>query len=279
MPTLPNPQPSNQSSNQSSATRPTRLPGLLLLHGVGDDGSCWGPFLRALDLPDLQVATPDAPAHGGRMAEPGQTIAWSDLLADAVAQARRLVVETGGPIVVGGHSMGAAVALGVAATHPELAVALFLEDPPFTASIAEDDQEPADSPTDLTDLEAWILLLQTATLEELIDSAREEHPDWDPAEYEPWARSKYAVDADAFSEPVHWVRNGWGASARRVTCPVVVAAGLPERGSVLAPEAEADLVAMPGWTVNRLPAGHDVRRDSPAQAAALLRELINSVRV
>lgn len=277
MATQPNPQPSDQPSDQLSGAARTRRPGLLLLHGVGDDGSCWGPFLRALGLPDLQVATPDAPAHGGRMAEPGQTVAWTDLLADAVAQARRLTVETGGPIVIGGHSMGAAVALGVAATHPELAVALFLEDPPFTGPIAEDDEEPADSPTDLTDLEAWITLLQTATVEELIDSAREEHPDWDPAEYEPWARSKYGVDADAFSEPVHWVRNGWGASARRVSCPVVVAAGLPERGSILAPEAEADLAALPGWTIHRLPAGHDVRRDAAAHTAALMRELIHSV--
>ena len=265
----------------------TALPALLLLHGVGDDGACWGPFVRRLrqveGLAALAVATPDAPAHGGRRANPGQTIAWPDLLTDAITEAEELVAQSGGPIVVGGHSMGSMVALGVAANRPDLVVATFLEDPPLTQGLPAagsngrplDDESPA--PVDVSEFGDWFAELQSIPLADVVADARADNPTWDDDEYELWARAKQSVDQAAFSEPVVWVHADTERLLRNAPAPVVVAAGLPELGGLVAPEAEASLRGLPGWSVHRLPAGHDVRRDAPDATIELLADLIRSV--
>jgi pimeloyl-ACP methyl ester carboxylesterase len=314
----------------------TALPALLLMHGVGDDGACWAPFVRRLrqrpGLADLLVVTPDAPAHGGRRAQPGQTIAWPDLLAEAIAEAEALVARTGGPILVGGHSMGSMVALGVAANRPDLVRATYLEDPPLMHALPDGvsdvgDESPADAPpdvrspgatsrgngspdgtspgggserggsdsvgtpdhaspgggseppapVDVSEFGDWFAELQSIPLADVVAAARADHPTWDDDEYEHWARAKQSVDRAAFTEPVVWVHADTERILRRAPAPVVVAAGLPERGGLVAPAAEASLRTLPGWTVHRLPAGHDVRRDAPEATVELLADLILSV--
>ena len=265
----------------------TTLPAILLMHGVGDDGACWAPFVRRLHgrpgLAELLVATPDAPAHGGRRTEPGQTIAWPDLLAEAIGEAESLVEQSGGPIVVGGHSMGSMVALGVAANRPDLVVATFLEDPPLMQGLPDEDsgawKERAEPPTpaDVSELGDWFAALQSIPLSDVVASARTEHPTWDDEEYEIWAHAKQSVDRAAFTEPVVWVHADTERLLRTAPAPVVVAAGLPELGGLVAPEAEASLRALPGWSVHRLEAGHDVRRDAPDATVDLLADLILSV--
>ncbi len=263
------------------------LPALLLLHGVGDDGACWGPFVRMVrahrGLADLVVVTPDAPAHGGRRVQPGQTIAWPDLLAEAIAAAEALVASSGRPIVVGGHSMGSMVALGVAANRPDLVVATFLEDPPLTQGLPEaGDAEPGTpaappAPVDVSEFGAWFAALQGIPLAEVVALARSEHPTWDDDEYELWARAKQAVDRAAFTAPVVWVHADTERLLRHAPAPVVVACGQPELGGLVAPEAVASLESLPGWSIHRLPAGHDVRRDAPDATVELLADLVLSV--
>lgn len=257
------------------------LPALLLLHGTGDSGECWDPFVgRVHALPrlaDLVVVAPDLPAHGGRRAEPGATVGWPDLLAEAVAHAQRLVASSGAPIVVGGHSLGATVALGVAATEPDLVAGLFLEDPPFTTPLAEDAAATIGEAIELGEFHDWFTALQDAPEEEVQAGVRREHPDWDPAEYGPWVRSKRSVDAAAFEGSVPWVRGGWADLVRAVRCPAVLLAGDPGLGGIVHPAAAGDLAALPGWTVITLPASHDVRRDAPGASAQALADLVRRV--
>ena len=260
------------------------LPALLLLHGTGDSAECWGPFVarvRALPgLADLAVVTPDQPAHGGRRAEPGHTVGWPDLLTEATAHAEHLVAEFGSPIVIGGHSLGATVALGVAASRPDLVAGLFLEDPPFITSLAEDAGLAIGEPMELGEFHTWFTSLQEASEDEVQAIVRREHPDWDPAEYDPWVRSKRAVDASAFEGLVPWVRTGWADLVVAVRCPAVLALGeaaAGHPGGIVHPDAARAIAALPGWTVRALPASHDVRRDAPEATAQLLAELIHAV--
>lgn len=247
--------------------------GVILWHGVGDDGACWAPFIASLGpLPGVVLRTPDAPAHGGRRAGPGQQPSWHDRLAEGIATTEALVQSVGGPVIVGGHSMGSTTALGVAAERPELVTALFLEDPPFagTGSVVPGD-EPMASSQQLYD---WLVGLQSASLAEVSAGARYDHPDWPDDEYEPWARAKQAVDVTPFAEPVPWIGGGWRSLAPRVSCPVVVVAGQEDMGSLLTAEAEAVIATLPGWVVHRVPAGHDVRRDARQATGQILRALI-----
>ena len=257
----------------------TALPALLLFHGVGDSGGCWEPFVGRLrqqeGLADLAVSTPDAPAHGGRLAAAGHSIAWPDQLGEGIAHAEALVAQTGRRIVVGGHSMGSMTALGVAANRPDLVVGTFLEDPPLMSPLPPPDApiEPP-TPADVHEFGAWFAELQATPFEEVVAGARAEHPTWDEAEYAPWARAKQAVDLLAFRDPVIWVHGDTVRIVRHAPAPVVVAAGWPERGGLVIDEVAAQLRAQPGWTFHRLPTGHDVRRDAPEATVTLLADLI-----
>jgi pimeloyl-ACP methyl ester carboxylesterase len=257
------------------------LPGLLLLHGAGDSGACWGPFvarLRATDgLADLVVVTPDAPGHGGRTITPGHTVAIPDQRDEAIAHAEALLARTG-RIVVGGHSMGAAVALALAAARPDLVTALWLEDLPAFEPMADDDRrrETGAPPPPMDELARWFNSSRARALEDVIAAGRLDHPHWDDAEYEPWARAKQSVDPAAFSRP-DYDNTGWAQRARDVRCPTLLVAGDPERGSIVSTDAAHGLAALPGWTVTRLDASHDVRRDAPEPTVRSLADLLRSV--
>lgn len=254
------------------------LPALVLLHGIADSGECWTPFVSALDLPDAKIVTPDAPGHGGRRVSPGQDITAPDMVAAAVAVAEPLAASSPAGVVIGGHSMGAAVALTVAAQRPDLVRGLFLEDPPLWEPASDLGREERDVPVEFTDIYNWVSGLQRGSLEAAVEHAHADHPHWAPAEYGPWARAKLALDVETLREPKIWPVAGWTARARAVRCPSLVLAGEVTRGSIVDPEAETFLRSLPGWRVERIPgAGHDVRRDGRAAALELLRHFITGL--
>lgn len=91
---------------------------ILLLHGAGMDHTVWRHQTRWLARRGWAVTAPDLPGHG---ATPGPALVTIEEMATWVTQ-----WVAGGPATVMGHSMGALVAIQLAATHPDLVSRLVL---------------------------------------------------------------------------------------------------------------------------------------------------------
>jgi pimeloyl-ACP methyl ester carboxylesterase len=100
-------------------------PPLLLLHGLGVGGIVWQAFARRL-LPGFAAIAPDLRGHGESDTPPGgyQPV---DYARDLIPVLER----EGRPVPVVGHSLGALVAVEVAASQPELVPWVALLDPPL----------------------------------------------------------------------------------------------------------------------------------------------------
>ncbi len=96
---------------------------LLAIHGLTGHGKRWQP-LASQHLAEIAVAAPDLIGHGrSSWAAP-----WT-IDANVAALAALLARDAGGPVAVVAHSFGCAVALHLAAAHPDLVAALVLLDP------------------------------------------------------------------------------------------------------------------------------------------------------
>lgn len=93
---------------------------IVFLHGGNVANWMWEPQVRA--LADFHVLTPNLPGFGGRTAEDWVSLeATADRLAEFIAEN-----ADGGPVHVVGLSLGAVVALHLAARHPELAASVLV---------------------------------------------------------------------------------------------------------------------------------------------------------
>jgi lipase len=96
---------------------------LLAIHGLTGHGKRWQPLANQ-HLAEITVAAPDLIGHGrSSWAAP-----WT-IDANVAALAALLKRQADGPVVVVAHSFGSAVALHLAATHPDRVAALVLLDP------------------------------------------------------------------------------------------------------------------------------------------------------
>lgn len=100
------------------------LPTTVLLHGLGAASTSFGPLLERLRPHVRRVVAPDYPGHGF---SDEHTLLTADALFGAVEDTlASLDVE---PAIVVGNSLGGAVALHFAITHPERVRALVLVSP------------------------------------------------------------------------------------------------------------------------------------------------------
>jgi lipase len=96
---------------------------VLAIHGLTGHGQRWQRF-AAEQLPELPVAAPDLLGHGSS----SWAAPWT-IDANVGALSALLEQQAEVAVLVVGHSFGGAVALHLAAAHPELVAALVLLDP------------------------------------------------------------------------------------------------------------------------------------------------------
>ncbi len=230
-------------------------PPVVLSHGVTDDGLCWTPVAEAL-APDYDVIMVDARGHGQSEA-PEHGYGAAEHAADLAGAIAALGLRR--PAVLG-HSMGAAMALALAGTYPDVPGAILLEDPPAwwmapPEPSAADEERAAQRRRRITEQKG-------KTREELIAEQRAETPGWSEAELGPWADSKLRLNLNVLNSGAN-APVDWPATLRRITCPALLITGDPDRGAIITEESAAALqVLVPRLRVAHIPeAGHSIRRD------------------
>jgi len=232
-------------------------PQVVLAHGFSDDGLCWTPVAEAL-ASEYDLIMVDARGHG-RSDAPEGGYGPAEHAGDLAGVITGLGLRR--PAVLG-HSMGAATALVLAGTYPDVPGAILLEDPPplwATDFLSGPDEGPAQ-------MRAWITDLKRKRREELIAEQRAASPDWSEAELGPWADSKLRLSLNALKlftgAPVDW-----GATLRGVTCPALLISADPSQGALITAEGAAALQALiPHLRVAHIPgAGHSIRREQFAR--------------
>ncbi|NTW52256.1 MAG: alpha/beta fold hydrolase [Chlorobiaceae bacterium] len=107
-----------------------RLSGVMILHGFTANlesvRELFGPFGRF----NLKLEAPLLRGHGASSPDQLRGVTWKDWLEDAERAIKKVAGEEGKVVVVG-HSMGALLALQLAARHPELVDSLILATPPM----------------------------------------------------------------------------------------------------------------------------------------------------
>ena len=120
------PWPSAQEFRGVSAEPPGAARGtVIVFHGNAGHAGHRDYYVRALAPLGLRVILAEYPAYGPRTGELGE----ASLVADAGATIALAHRQHGGPLLVLGESLGAAVAAGAAAAHPEQVSGLLLITP------------------------------------------------------------------------------------------------------------------------------------------------------
>lgn len=230
-------------------------PPLVLSHGATDSGLCWSRLARALES-DYDVIMPDARGHG-QSEDPSDGYASDKRAADLAGFIEALKLEKP---AVGGHSMGAQTTFYLLATYPGLARAAILEDPVFRPR--NDQQTEAERRARAEQMRRSMDERKALSRDEIIARGRTQNPTWAAEEFGPWADAKLQLKP-SFGAPRAPETLTWWEALAKITTPILLVTGDPERGAIVTPEVaqEAARVA-PNLEVVRLAgAGHNIRRE------------------
>ncbi|MGD9648638.1 MAG: alpha/beta fold hydrolase [Pirellulales bacterium] len=222
------------------ATGPANGPPLVMFHGVARRWQDFVPLLPALSA-RWQLMAIDHRGHG--RSSHGESYGVVDYLTDAVALLRENIQE---PAVLYGHSLGAMVALGVAAELPSAVRAIVLEDPPLDTL----GQGIASTPYQAMFTDYYDLIKDgapgvdelTAALADVLLAAVAGGPKMklgrvrDPASLRFMARCLVDLDPAVLRPLIagHWLDGfSWQQLAERVTCPVLLLQGNEALGGMM----------------------------------------------
>jgi N-formylmaleamate deformylase len=226
---------------------------VVMLHGVSDNGRCWGRTADAL-AKEFDVILLDQRAHGQSSA-PETGYRLDDHSNDVFGLIDALNLHD---VMLLGHSLGACVTLRAASNKPEKISRIVLIDPPMPDSPQNIDAEKR------YEFFSWLRNFQSQSIEELIEYNRAKMPQWSEDEIRFMAESSHQV------RPVLWGENGaildthWRDEMKKVgDMPVLLLYGELALGSAISPEraAEAMSILENGTSVMIKGAGHIIHLD------------------
>jgi N-formylmaleamate deformylase len=179
-----------------------------------------------------------------------------------------------------GHSMGAATALVLAGTYPDVPGAILLEDPPawwttWASTPAARERHVA--------MRERALNLKRKTREELTAGQRAEQPGWSDAELEPWedAKRRFSPSVLSVFDQDNAASVDWPSILSRITSPALLITGDPARGAIFTDESATALKALvPHLQIALVPeAGYNIRRDQFARYMGVAQAFLAESRI
>ncbi len=237
-------------------------PQVVLNHGAMDDGLCWTRVAKVLEK-DYDVIMFDTRGHG--FSDSGDGDYESETRAKDLAEAiTTLGLEKP---VVGGHSLGADGSMHLAALYPEIARAIFLEDPlivmpgePVFGGEVGDRGEGA--------LKMMVTIMNLVKILPIFFGkliARKMMPISPDDEIIPWLKSKKRFSTDFLNS----MKNAGDSEMpsqfevlKKIEVPTLLFMGDREKGSIVSEEAAQEMAKiLPDLRVVHLKgANHDIRR-------------------
>ncbi|WP_241386037.1 alpha/beta fold hydrolase [Rhodococcus sp. CH91] len=215
---------------------------VLLVHGMGGDGSTWTRFASTLVKAGRRVITVDLRGHG-RSAR-AESYRFGDFAADLAGLCAHLGMEA---VDLVGHSLGGHVGSLVAQQHPGLVRRLVLEETPLP--LREGDPVPTVPARRPTPAELW-----HATTSMVLN----------PRAVTAFDRSMTGSVVSQFHTP----NPAWWKHLPRLEAPTMLLRGR-RRGSLVDPRLlDAAVELLPSASVRELACGHSVHRDRAGDFAA-----------
>jgi pimeloyl-ACP methyl ester carboxylesterase len=236
-------------------------PQVVINHGAGDDGLCWTRVAKELEQ-DYDLILPDARGHGKSASGKGDYSTRQRVL-DLVGLLEALKLDRP---VVGGHSMGGDTSLHLAASYPQLARGIFLEDPPIILpgeSMGSGEQEV--KMEDIGKMMAKFMRI-FKILPKFISlrMARKASIAYPEVEMGPWINSKKRVSFDFLNSLPKMEMDMSSAMGviRKIQVPTLLFIGDREKMSIVSRETaqEAASVNDKVQVVHLEGASHDIRR-------------------
>ncbi|MEM7119344.1 MAG: alpha/beta hydrolase [Chloroflexota bacterium] len=226
---------------------------MVLLHGVTDNGLCWGRLATAVsDQYDLILV--DARGHGLSDA-PEAGYSGRNHAADVIGLCHALQLEK--PILLG-HSMGAMTVANAIAMEPGLAGCAILEDPAWLSEAGA-----AATGGDHTEWRNNIIAAKSTPRETLIMRGKADNPTWDESEWAAWAEAKQQVQPQVLDGFTPDRYTAWKRLVPQFRCPTLLITADLDKGAIVSQETGTAASALnPHLTTAHIPnAGHSIRRE------------------
>jgi pimeloyl-ACP methyl ester carboxylesterase len=206
-------------------------PAVLFIHGITGRYQTWEQVSEAIRNGNRAIAV-DLRGHGRSGRTTGK-YRLPDYARDMAALIDGLKL---GPLNVVGHSLGAMTALWLAASRPDLAVSITLEDPPLFARKIMEEIDPNRHARFGHNAR---LASAGMSLAELVATQRKISPDAPEADIQRFALSMHLTDPDAiwhvYDQRIDWSQE-IEPTMRSVHCPVFLMQGNYELGAWMLPE-------------------------------------------